>query len=505
MHAISNHTSTAHSMTRRGFLATLASLAAVGTAACGSVGSTADAESGDASAAATGDKPIEALGSNPADLSAISLDPAAWSYDAENGIYYQIGAQYCAAPAATAYESMGIYVPGAYFDATDNGNGTYTCAVSESATLGAYTAATAPVVMPVNTAGYSAQEAPSSYTANGLTDYLAAGLVYVYAGCRGHSNGTNDDGTPFAGGAPWGVTDLKAAIRCLRFNGDKIPGGAQRVFTFGHSGGGAQSALVGATGDSALYAPYLESIGAVFCDEAGSAISDATTGAMCWCPITSLDVADEAYEWMMGQYASTGTRAEGTWTDAFSGDLSQRFAEYVNGMGFVDAQGNALELTEGGEGIWTSGSYYDYLQQAIEGSLNDFLASTEFPYTPSSQTMADGGFGGGGASGGTAGDKGRPGRPDGRGHLAGSWRHARRLCGRLHHLRHRGRLHSRPQCRRGLGGLRFRYEHGRRRQCGCLRAHLQGGHKGRGRLRRPGPQPGRELRLWHQRVGRPTL
>jgi hypothetical protein len=29
------------------------------------------------------------------------------------------------------------------------------------------------------------------------------------------------------------------------------------IFTFGMSGGGAQSALVGATGDSELYTPYL--------------------------------------------------------------------------------------------------------------------------------------------------------------------------------------------------------------------------------------------------------
>lgn len=35
------------------------------------------------------------------------------------------------------------------------------------------------------------------------------------------------------------------------------------IFTFGMSGGGAQSALMGVTGDSALYDDYLQSIGAV--------------------------------------------------------------------------------------------------------------------------------------------------------------------------------------------------------------------------------------------------
>ena len=40
--------------------------------------------------------------------------------------------------------------------------------------------------------------------------------------------------------------------------------------------------------------PYLESIGAV------EGISDAVAGSMCWCPITNLDYASEAYEWNLG-------------------------------------------------------------------------------------------------------------------------------------------------------------------------------------------------------------
>ena len=55
----------------------------------------------------------------------VELDSAAWKYDADNDIYYQIGVQYCANPQAESYESMGIYVPGAYFSAEDNGDGTF--------------------------------------------------------------------------------------------------------------------------------------------------------------------------------------------------------------------------------------------------------------------------------------------------------------------------------------------------------------------------------------------
>ena len=53
---------------------------------------------------------------------------------------------------------------------------------------------------------------------------------------------------------------------------------------------------MGATGDSQLYFEYLESIGAAMLDDDGNYISDAISGAMCWCPITALDYADEAYE-----------------------------------------------------------------------------------------------------------------------------------------------------------------------------------------------------------------
>ncbi|MBM6989291.1 MAG: tannase [Olsenella umbonata] len=400
-----NAESVGSNLSRRAFLLSGA-LATIGLAGCSAGnGSTSDDSS---SSSATS----KSIGTNPKDLSALTLDSTAWSYDSGNDVYYQIGVQYCASPAATAYESMAIYVPGAYFTGTKNDDGTYTCKVKSSASVGSYTATTAPVVIPVNTAGYSAQEAPTSYNANGLTDYLKAGLVYVYPGCRGRNNGTNSDGSTFAGGAPWGVTDLKAAVRCLRYNASAIPGGAERVFTFGHSGGGAQSALMGATGDSTLYVPYLESIGAVFSDASGKAISDAITGAMCWCPITSLDIANESYEWMMGQFSTSGTRADGTWTALFSKDLAKRFARYVNDLGLEDGKGNVLKLQKGGEGLYTSGSYYDEVQDAIEKSLNNFLSDTEFPYTSSSQTMADGGFAGGG-SGGAPDVSGSTGAPSG--------------------------------------------------------------------------------------------
>ena len=328
------------------------------------------------------------------DFDALSFDSGAWSYDADNNVYYQIGVRYCAQPAAEDYETLAVVVPEDYLTGTDNGDGTYTCTVNPKGTVNGFTAETAPMMLPVNTAGYSAQASATTYSYSAVSAYLDAGYVYVYSGCRGRSNGYTDDGTlDYAGGAPWGVTDLKAAVRYLRLNGDVIPGDPERIFAFGHSGGGAQSAVLGASGDSSLYFDYLASIGAAMYDAEGNYISDAICGAMCWCPITSLDYADEAYEWNMGQYMDSGTRADGTWTKALSEDLAACYGDYLNGLDLRDEEGDALTLEQSEDGIYTSGSYYDYVLGQIETSLNNFLEDTEFPYTPSNSMMADGGFG----------------------------------------------------------------------------------------------------------------
>ena len=347
----------------------------------------------------------DAKGSAP--TGALAFDSAKWSYDADNDVYYQIGASYCEKPQASDYETLAVMVPGAYLDATENGDGTYTATLNANGSLEGYTATTAPVVMPINTAGYSAQPALTSYSYEGVSEYLKAGFVYVYAGCRGRENGENSDGSTFEGGAPWGVTDLKAAVRYLRYNDALIPGNKEAIFSFGHSGGGAQSAVLGASGDSMLYEPYLKEIGAALTNDAGDQISDSIAGAMCWCPITSLDAADAAYEWMMGQYSTEGTRADGLWTAQLSKDLAAAYADYINQLGLKDSNGNALTLEEGGEGVYDAGTYYDYVLFAINTSLNNFLADTTFPYTPSNSFMADGGFGGG------RGDGAKGGRPDG--------------------------------------------------------------------------------------------
>lgn len=282
-----------------------------------------------------------------------------WQYEEEKDVYWQVGIAYCQNPADEAYETLGIYVPGAYMTGTENGDGTYTCEVNTSGTVEGYTVETAPIVIPVDTPGYSAMAAPTGYVSSSST-YTDAGFVYVYAGCRGRD-----------AGAPAGVTDLKAAIRYIRYNEENIPGSTDRIFSFGMSGGGAQSALLGSTGDSDLYTPYLEAIGAV------SGVSDAVAGSMCWCPITNLDYASEAYEWNLGVTRTDLTEDMQKLSDA----MAERFALYINQLELKDEEENTLKLESSEDGIYQAGSYYDYLKTVIESSLNNFLKDTTFPYT----------------------------------------------------------------------------------------------------------------------------
>lgn len=102
----------------------------------------------------------------------------------------------------------------------------------------------------------------------------------------------------------------------------------------------------------------------------------------------------------MGQFASTGTRAAGTWTKAYSTDLAAEFADYQNRLALRDESGKVLRLETSTEGMFLRGSYYDHIVSVVQKSLNDFLSYTTFPYTPNNEFMA--GMGGAGAPSGTA-------------------------------------------------------------------------------------------------------
>ena len=51
-------------------------------------------------------------------------------------------------------------------------------------------------------------------------------------------------------------------------------GNTNKIFMFGHAEGGSQTAIVGASGNSDLYLPYLRQIGAAMTDKSGKSICE---------------------------------------------------------------------------------------------------------------------------------------------------------------------------------------------------------------------------------------
>ena len=60
-------------------------------------------------------------------------------------------------------------------------------------------------------------------------------------------------------------------------------------------------------------------------------------------------------------FATTGTRAEGIWTRAYSQDLAAAYANHLNSLGLTDSSGQVLTLEGSSEGTFLAGTYYDHL------------------------------------------------------------------------------------------------------------------------------------------------
>jgi len=169
---------------------------------------------------------------------------------------------------------------------------------------------------------------------------LAAGYVVIEPGARGRTL-TDANGT-YYGVAPAAIVDLKAAVRYVRHNAGRIPGNTDWIVSSGTSAGGALSALLGASGDSPLFAPYLAEIGAADASDAIFASGD-------WCPITDLEHADMAYEWNWGANALASGEAL---DQAVSVELAAGFELYQAGL--------ALEGKDG-FGPLTAANYGEYM------------------------------------------------------------------------------------------------------------------------------------------------
>ncbi|MER6084951.1 subtype B tannase [Streptomyces sp. NPDC001833] len=184
---------------------------------------------------------------------------------------------------------------------------------------------------------------------------LANGWVVVEPGVRGRDN-VASDGT-YYGKAPACIVDLKAAVRYLRHNKHRIPGNTDWIVSGGGSAGAALSSLLGASGDSPLYHSYLKELGAA--DE-----SDAIFATTAYSPITDLDHADMAYEWMFGTLPlANGTTA----AEPYSTHLKDAYTDYLRSLHLRGIKGY---------GTLTTGNYADYMLKVyLQPSATAYLTA----------------------------------------------------------------------------------------------------------------------------------
>jgi hypothetical protein len=204
---------------------------------------------------------------------------------------------------------------------------------------------------------------------NAIAVALARGFVVAAPGARGRTSKNETGGN--IGKAPAAIVDLKAAVRYLRHNDKLMPGDAEKIISNGTSAGGALSALLGATGNNADYAADLKAIGAA--EE-----RDDIFAASCYCPITNLEHADAAYEWLFTGIAAYEGRGDSGTLSAeqvqLSNELKSLFPPYLNSLG-LKTDDTPLTLDSSGKG-----SFKEYVkslvivsaQKAIDGGKDLF-------------------------------------------------------------------------------------------------------------------------------------
>lgn len=200
-----------------------------------------------------------------------------------------------------------------------------------------------PIFLRTYIGGYMASKAGQPQAGDATGRALAEGYVVAIPGSRGRNS---TQGNRYNGRAPQGLLDLKAAIRYLHLFDKAMPGNAEKIIIDGTSAGGAMSALVGATGNHPAYESLLEAMGA-------AKEKDDVFAAVCFCPITDLEHADMAYEWL---YNNTVSRQQMTGElRNISNELKEQFPKYINSLGLLDWEGNPI----------TAENYADLLKQEL--------------------------------------------------------------------------------------------------------------------------------------------
>lgn len=275
-------------------------------------------------------------------------------------------------PVDIEYQNMNIYIPEEYFNNKSIGN---------------YNAKNAPIFLPNMVGGYMPGNAREvgidnrTGKANSISYALSRGYVVASPAVRGRT--LEDKDGKYTGKAPAAIVDLKAAVRYLKYNDDIMQGDANKIVSNGTSAGGALSSLLGASGNSKDYLPYLKAIGAADTKDDIFAVS-------AYCPILNLENADTAYEWTFNgvnnftrMLITRSTSAEefnnrtikrekisGTLTEneiKISDELKNLFPAYLNSLKLKDKNGNLLTLEN------ENGTFKEYLKKLIVNSLNKVL------------------------------------------------------------------------------------------------------------------------------------
>ena len=287
---------------------------------------------------------------------------------------------------ASDMQKLSVYVPAEYL-----------C----GGTVNGYSAKTAPIFLPNGVGGYMPGEILSpaekdrmSGQPNASLVALSRGLVVVAPAIRGRT--TEAEGK-FVGKAPALIVDYKAAVRWLRFNRDRLPAGdVEKIISNGTSAGGALSAALGVTGNASEFAPYLDELAAANERDDIFASND-------YCPITNLENADAAYEWIFADEtkyfpamwqlqdwqargvkklslpqkdkpldadAANNPTAVKTAFEMTAEEISASktlraaFPAYVNGLNLRDGDGKPLTLDENGNGSFKEFIERKYIESA---------------------------------------------------------------------------------------------------------------------------------------------
>lgn len=277
------------------------------------------------------------------------------SYVAYERLYYVTNVE------DSAYQYLNVYVP-------------------ETAT------SKSPILLRTYVGGYMASAAGSPQAGDASGRALKEGMVVVIPGTRGRNSIVKSDKSDkklgvkkgdkiYTGRAPNAILDLKAAIRYIRHFDNELPGDAEKIITDGTSAGGAMSALMGATGNNPAYEPLLEKMGA-------AAERDDVLASVCYCPITDLEHADMAYEWL---FNGSDSRQHGDLEIlAISDQLKQQFPAYLESLKLRTADGTLL----------TADNYLDYIKREIIRSAQLAKnAGAEIPDSLGFTFSEDAGFG----------------------------------------------------------------------------------------------------------------